>query len=148
MIPNNTTLNPPGAALLYSDGEWHELPEDPIAKLYQRDGDAVPLLAERAQYQVFTNARHQDRAPLGMTVYRANPGRHDVPAWLLVLEAPPYGEGDAAQHEYVYARSLPDVMAVVGVWTPVLHSLASFEVAALELVDFEPDDPDDPDTPT
>lgn len=95
---------------------------------------------------MFTNARHQGVAPMGLVVYHTKVSS-DVPRWLILLEAPPFSEDDLPQYAYVFAERLPDVMTILGQWAEVLRSLASFELAAAELaMEEEDEDGDEDDT--
>lgn len=134
MSSSSTPANP--SALLYQDGQWVEMSHDPMDERFLL-GLPVPEALERAGFELFTSVRHQDAAPLGMSLYRG-PLTAD-PRWLVLLEAPPIHEGP--QYSFVYARRLPDVMKLLAEWAPVVRDLATIELTAFRLL--EDDDFDD-----
>jgi hypothetical protein len=120
------------AALLYHDGQWTELPDDPIAAAFVRDGCAVPELITRLRYTPFTAISHEGVAPLGVTVYRGLAPPH----WILLLESPgPDGNEERTQWAYVFAARLPDVMDLLGQWSAVIHNMTSAELTASQWAD-------------
>lgn len=120
--------------MLYNGPEqWGTIEDDPVAERFMLDGCAVPELITRMGYTVFTAVRHQDTAPMGLTVYR---GTHS-PNWIVVLEAPSIEPDENDQYAYVFCPGLPQLMDLLGEWTPTLYNLASAELAALQLLDRE-----------
>lgn len=126
-------------AQIFRDGDWLQTERDPIAERFSIDGCAVPDLVARCEYTVFTLVRHFDAAPLGLTVYRGPVRRTPNPAWVVVLDAPPVGDGPA-QYAYVYADKLSDVMDLLREWGATLWNLSSAEVAAHNVAEEEGED--------
>lgn len=68
------------------------------------------------------------------------------PRWLVLVEAPATVE--RPQYAFAYAYRLPDLMALLGEWAPVLRDLAAVELSAARLLlETEDDFEDDPDNP-
>lgn len=125
------------SALLYSTGTFTDLPgADPVLERFMQDGCSVPELITRLEYTVFTSVRHQDCAPLGLTVYR----RLKAPQWLVLLEAPSGDNGTPDNYAYVFCERLPDVMDLLAEWSPTLHNLSAAELSAYALASHETDD--------
>lgn len=127
----------PGSAPLYDNGVWTVPDKDPIDARYLLNL-RLPTVIASLGYTLFTEVRHQDSAPLGLSLYCGPPTAD--PRWIIVLEAPACAEGQDPRRTFVYARHIGDVMALLGQWAPVVHDLAAAELAAVTLLQEEEND--------